>query len=163
MAVLKIMNVIVTSGLWFVIACGSKTEVIDRRKDVLSGDLGPQNSSELKRRTPEEEEFLVKIDTPAVAECRDSGMVFDRRNAVCSKDYKIADFPCDRFGIQQKFIDTGFQIVAVLDQALGKPDDAKDRGDKFLIDQCGIDGTGRILIILVKPTSDGRISIREIQ
>ncbi len=143
--------------------CGGEPEVIDRRKDTFASPVATQRADDLQKRTPEDEEFLAKLETPAFIECREAGMVFDRRKAVCSTEYKIGDFPCDRNGIQQKFVETGFQIVAILDQALGNPQNPKDRGEGFLVDQCGVDPTGRVLIILVKPTSDGRITIREIQ
>jgi hypothetical protein len=163
MNALKLSDFLLTWSLCFLPGCGGKTEVIDRRKDTFTGPVASQRADDLQKRTAEDEEFLARLQTPAFLDCQGTGMLFDRRKSECSTEFKIGDFICDRNGIQQKFVDSGFQIVAILDQALGNPQNPKDRGEGFLVDQCGVDSSGRVLILLVKPTVDGRITIREIQ
>lgn len=144
--------------------CSTDKEIIDRRGQLQGiGKPSQGPSADAQKITPEEEEFLNKLNFSSVIECHENGMLFDRRAGICSEEYRLADFPCTRTGIQEKFFDTGFQIVAVLDRALGNPLDPKDRGEGFLIDQCGVNGSGSYLVVLVRPAEDGKITVREIQ
>jgi len=149
---------------FFLASCGPKTELIQRRTDFDGFSAFPSESSADAERIKEEDtQFLKKINFPAVVQCHDSGMLFDRRAGQCSSEYKLASFPCDRKGILEKFSDTGMQIVSVLDRALGNAKIPSDRGEGFLIDQCGVNSSDRYLIVLVKAADEGKLTVREIQ
>jgi hypothetical protein len=161
-------KVIAAIGEFFLIVsmvgCSVEPEVINRRSDIQEfGAIPSQNSDDAQRAAQELSEFVKKLNTPTVVACHQTGMLYDRRAGQCSQEYKIADFPCNRPEIEAKFSDSGPQIVAILDRALGGGRSPEDRGEGFLIDQCGVNDKGRLLVVLVRPTADGKVAVREIQ
>lgn len=144
--------------------CSVESEVINKRSDVQSFGAIPNPSSEdAQKQAQETSEFIKKINFPAVVECHQKGMLFDRRAGQCSEEYGLADFSCTRQEIESRFSDSGPQIIAILNRAMGRGISPEDRGEGFLVDQCGVNPQGRILVVLVRPTADGKVAVREIQ
>ena len=122
-----------------------------------STDL-PANFEELQSH-PNFKSLLAK---EAEAACHIEDTLFNRRSGGCFDEYSLAtSYSCSRQGILSAFQDTGFQIGAALDDALGRSTNPTDRGAGFIIDQCGEADDGRLLVTLVGPTmSDAKAELR---
>jgi hypothetical protein len=90
--------------------------------------------------------------------CKAQNHLFDREKAACS-EYVIADYACDRAGIVAAFAATGYQIEDTINRSLGTSD--ADKGEGFVIDQCGRTADGKPVALLYKKTSrDGAPRLR---
>ena len=107
--------------------------------------------------------FLAKFETEDFRECSDRGFVYDRRNEKCLTDLKVAKFPCTRIGVASALSASGSQIGQILDRSLGKEGVPGDKGEGYVLDQCGQSASGRIWVDLLRQGPDGKFEIREIE
>ena len=112
-------------------------------------------------------QFKPLLAKEAEAACHVEDTLFNRRSGGCFDEYSLAtSYSCSRQGILSAFQDTGFQIGAALDDALGRSTNPTDRGAGFIIDQCGEADDGRLLVTLVGPTINGsnaELRVRELE
>ena len=139
------------------VACGSSGEI--QRSPAQNSADGKKVPSE----DPERQALLNEFETPEITECRDSGLFYDRRGEICLSDLRVKGFPCKREAISQILIRTGSQISQILDRSLGNPSIPGDKGEGFIIDQCGKSASGRIRVDLIKKGPDGKLQIREVE
>ena len=139
------------------VACGSSGEI--QRSPAQNSADGKKVTSE----DPERQALLKEFETPEITECRDSGLFYDRRGESCLSDLRIKGFPCNREAISQMLISTGSQISQILDRSLGNPSVPGDKGEGFVIDQCGKSTSGRLRVDLIKKGPDGKLQIREVE
>ena len=130
--------------------------------EPLTSDL-PTNFDELQA----DPKFKVLLAQEAESACHIEDTLFDRRSGGCFDEFQLAsNYSCSRQGILVAFKDTGFQISAVLNDALGRSTDPNDRGAGFIIDQCGEAKDGRLLVTLVGPSyesSTAQLRVRELE
>ena len=111
----------------------------------------------------ERKSFLAQFETEDFRECNDRGFVYHRRNEKCLTDLKVAKFPCTRIGVVSALSSSGAQIGQILDRSLGKEGVPGDKGEGYVLDQCGQAANGRIWVNLLRQGSDGKFEIREIE
>lgn len=149
-------TVLVFFCLLFLVSCGSGGG-IQSTPGQGSGDAQKGSQED-----PERQALLKEFETPEYVECRDDGFFYDRRSEECASELKTKGIACTRDGITNTFSSIGSPITEILDRSLGSPAVPGDRGEGYVIDQCGRSTAGRILVTLVKKGPDGKLQIREI-
>ena len=155
---------IVFFGISF--SCGVKD--LDKRgpgtDPITLKDCLKQSETVETTRCSSDAEMISLLEVDKVKACHDAGKLYDRNDAVCSAAY-IDLYPCDIEGIVQAFSSTSLQIRDVLLQSIGDPSVRGDRGDGFLIDQCGQYPDGKPVVFLVRlMVEDGpRVLVRKLE
>jgi hypothetical protein len=139
------------------VSCGGSGEI--QRSPAQSAADGKKATPD----NPERQALLKEFETPEIVECRDSGLFYDRRGESCLSELRTKGFPCNREEITQMLSSTGSQISQILDRSLGNPSTPGDKGEGFVIDQCGKSVSGRMRVDLIKKGPDGKLQIREVE
>lgn len=152
-----VLSLTMYGSLVFLISCGTSggMQVAPSRNAANGEKEGPEDA--------ERQALIKEFDVAAILECREDGLFYDRRGEKCLSDLKTKGFTCARESIIKTFSETGSQINQILDRSLGDAAIPGDRGEGYVIDQCGKSASGRLLVSLIKKDPAGKLQVREIE
>jgi hypothetical protein len=129
--------------------------------DTATSQIICGESVEVLDHTSEEYASHPILRRDQVSICHREGFLYDRNTRTCSEARLSTSYKCNRQGLIDAFNDAPLSIRKILDQSMGKIDDANDFGEFYSIDQCGELGIGEPLATLIRLVQiDGEIQLQ---
>lgn len=94
------------------------------------------------------------LHTEEVKACHAQDKMYDRNKKDCSAATIKVSYKCDFDGIVGAFSDAGISVADTLRSSIGTPGDPEDKGEGYIIDQCGAYSDSTPVVSLVKIDQD---------